>query len=394
MGTTCTANGSCSRCGATQAAYGHNYTDFIYCDAAHPHGVYKQCYNCGNKVYNGMYQAKIHGDGSWGSGTCPDCGTHTWGSVEYETAHPHAAYQDCVCRSTRSLGYDYSGDYPGCASCIEREVDIICQVDTSYQTEYGINYDFNISSTMSKVAYPFYNRWGIILNPSTVNVSNLSIDSCALGYDTICELDANTCGATCENNINSDHEKNLYRNFYEIIRDYDIFPYDLMLTASASKMCYTNDANVHSSGILGLGSVSGDYALVKNNQSRGMMLNENLNEAEIEGIANSIKLVWSRNDDGKKLLEYGIRNMALKPLDEAGLYYYMDVSYPTQPDEVLTILIYWVQDGMRFNLQVPIELYNQITGTDIKYLDSKADDSAQLLSEIPPEFTVTKVELS
>ena len=91
-----------------------------YCEASHPHAYYRTCKLCGEKIYDGTYGSKNHGDGSWGSGTCPQCGDHEYtgqscttggtcvcgatapalghnlyGVTASETAHPHYYYKDC-----------------------------------------------------------------------------------------------------------------------------------------------------------------------------------------------------------------------------------------------------------------------------------------------------------
>ena len=71
------------------AACSHSSLGTQYCDADHPHAYYKTCKSCGQKVYTGGYATKAHGDGSRGSGTCPSCGTHSYGTTYSEATHPH-----------------------------------------------------------------------------------------------------------------------------------------------------------------------------------------------------------------------------------------------------------------------------------------------------------------
>jgi hypothetical protein len=78
---------------------------------------YQQCYRCGDAEYTGGTATKAHGDGSWGSGTCPDCGTHTWTIAGYEASHPHKEIQACYCGASGYTGNYYSGHYPDCDSC-------------------------------------------------------------------------------------------------------------------------------------------------------------------------------------------------------------------------------------------------------------------------------------
>ena len=63
------------------------------------HAEYYECYNCHYTKNLGTYVYKDHGSGSYGSWTCPDCGSHTW-VLDYE--------QDATC--TRNGYREYSCD--------------------------------------------------------------------------------------------------------------------------------------------------------------------------------------------------------------------------------------------------------------------------------------------
>ncbi len=103
------------------ASCSHSSLGPRYCEATHPHEYYNQCTLCGVKIYTGEYATKNHGNGAWGSWTCPDCGTHTYtgrscttegvcacgatigayehlynSTIQYETVHPHRAYMTCT----------------------------------------------------------------------------------------------------------------------------------------------------------------------------------------------------------------------------------------------------------------------------------------------------------
>ena len=124
VGRTCERPGTCA-CGDTVPAAGHVYSP-IYSEAAHPHKYYEECSVCHYIHYTGGHATKNHGDGTWGSGTCPDCGTHTYvgktcttngacacgaileavghtpeGSVYYENEHPHRYFKVCSTCSGR-----------------------------------------------------------------------------------------------------------------------------------------------------------------------------------------------------------------------------------------------------------------------------------------------------
>lgn len=114
---TCTKDAACY-CGTTLPAYGHSYGE-VYSEATHPHRYYKRCSRCNTVTYTGGNATKLHGDGAWGSGTCPSCGSHqyigqsctnqgvcacgakllalghTYGPQYCTAEHPHRYYKQC-----------------------------------------------------------------------------------------------------------------------------------------------------------------------------------------------------------------------------------------------------------------------------------------------------------
>ena len=102
-GRTCVDKGVC-KCGATISAYGHTIGGVQYSDAEHPHPYFKYCTVCGDRVYIGGIAVKNHGDGTWGSGTCPECGTHSF------VGQSCTADGVCACGDTISkLGHTLEG---------------------------------------------------------------------------------------------------------------------------------------------------------------------------------------------------------------------------------------------------------------------------------------------
>lgn len=85
-------------------------------------------------------------------------------------------------------------------------------------------------------------------------------------------------------------------------------------------------------------------------------------EEEIARISNTIKLEWIRNEIGEDLLKNTIEQFNLKEFG-GGVFYY-DISYPTQPESVLAKSFFWVSEGYRFNLDVPIEMYRMIENNE------------------------------
>lgn len=164
------------------------------------------------------------------------------------------------------------------ASAYANPVDILCLMDSSYRSEYTSPSN-NLSTTMTNAEYPFKNRWNITFNKTFMNVNNIPIDYCSLSYSSNCT--SSTCGSSCVNSTStSNHHKNIYRNFYKVKNDISISGYDLMLTVSSSNLCYQKNG-AHSTGILGLGDVSGSHVFVKNNTTRGMKLNVRVIQHEL-----------------------------------------------------------------------------------------------------------------
>lgn len=124
-GLSCDEAGYCI-CGAAVSAYGHTFYHEIYYEVEHPHWSFRACLQCDAKSYTGDTITKNHGDGSWGSGTCPDCGSHSFspgtctslgecvcgaldpnpshspGTVTYyENTHPHSDFRMCTACGTK-----------------------------------------------------------------------------------------------------------------------------------------------------------------------------------------------------------------------------------------------------------------------------------------------------
>jgi hypothetical protein len=85
-------------------------------------------------------------------------------------------------------------------------------------------------------------------------------------------------------------------------------------------------------------------------------------EEEIARISNTIKLEWIRNEIGEDLLRNTVEQFNLKEYSN-GVFYY-DISYPTQPESILAKSFFWVSEGYRFNLDVPIEMFRLIENNE------------------------------
>ena len=91
----------------------------VYVEVAHSsrgHANYNECNACHYVQYLGTYTTKSHGSGAYGSGTCPDCGSHTWVLQSQQaatcTSNGYRSYS-CACGQTKSEtiysgGHNYS----------------------------------------------------------------------------------------------------------------------------------------------------------------------------------------------------------------------------------------------------------------------------------------------
>ena len=66
--------GNCPSCG--KYSFQGTYVEVAH--SSRGHANYNECYACHYVQYLGTYTYKSHGAGAYGSGTCPDCGSHTW----------------------------------------------------------------------------------------------------------------------------------------------------------------------------------------------------------------------------------------------------------------------------------------------------------------------------
>ena len=104
--------GNCPSCG--KYSFQGTYVEVAH--SSRGHANYTECNSCHYVQYLGTYTTKSHGSGAYGSGTCPDCGSHTW-VLDYEsaatcTSNGYRSYS-CVCGQTKSetiyaSGHSYS----------------------------------------------------------------------------------------------------------------------------------------------------------------------------------------------------------------------------------------------------------------------------------------------
>ena len=147
--------GSCPSCGKNTLQGG-------YCEASHPHADYSQCNACGHVVYTGTYTTKNHGDGSWGSGTCPDCGGHAYyysGTTDATCTERGYDTYTCACGSyyTQSFsakGHSYYSSYSSYSDSEHYYTEgcYNCSYSSSYYESHSLSYGSwsNYSSTQHR----------------------------------------------------------------------------------------------------------------------------------------------------------------------------------------------------------------------------------------------------
>ena len=104
--------GNCPSCG--KYSFQGTYVEVAH--SSRGHANYNECYLCHYVQYLGTYTYKSHGAGGYGSGTCPDCGSHTWVLQSQQastcTSNGYRSYS-CACGQTKSetiyaSGHNYS----------------------------------------------------------------------------------------------------------------------------------------------------------------------------------------------------------------------------------------------------------------------------------------------
>ena len=104
--------GNCPSCG--KYSFQGTYVEIAH--SSQGHANYNECYACHYVQYLGTYTYKSHGAGGYGSGTCPDCGSHTWVLQSQQaatcTSNGYRSYS-CACGQTKSetiyaSGHSYS----------------------------------------------------------------------------------------------------------------------------------------------------------------------------------------------------------------------------------------------------------------------------------------------
>ena len=93
--------GNCPSCG--KYSFQGTYVEVAH--SSRGHANYNECNSCHYVQYLGTYTTKSHGSGAYGSGTCPDCGSHTWVLQSQQaatcTSNGYRSYS-CACGQTKS----------------------------------------------------------------------------------------------------------------------------------------------------------------------------------------------------------------------------------------------------------------------------------------------------
>ena len=104
--------GNCPACG--KYSFQGTYVEVAH--SSRGHANYNECNSCHYVQYLGTYTTKSHGSGAYGSGTCPDCGSHTWVLQSQQaatcTSNGYRSYS-CACGQSKretiyATGHSYS----------------------------------------------------------------------------------------------------------------------------------------------------------------------------------------------------------------------------------------------------------------------------------------------
>ena len=104
--------GNCPSCG--KYSFQGTYVEVAH--SSRGHANYNECNSCHYVQYLGTYTTKSHGSGAYGSGTCPDCGSHTWVLQSQQaatcTSNGYRSYS-CACGQSKretiyATGHSYS----------------------------------------------------------------------------------------------------------------------------------------------------------------------------------------------------------------------------------------------------------------------------------------------
>ena len=139
--------------------------------------------------------------------------------------------------------------------------------DQSYLNMYS-NQPSYINSTMTNVNYPFKNKWNIQISPSYYNTTGMPLESCSLGYFTVCTY--SNCGNTCQNSYTTpNHHKNFDYNCYFAQATYGYSGWDLALAVSSATLCHIHGSGHDTCGLGMVPSVGSDFAMTKLTTGRG-----------------------------------------------------------------------------------------------------------------------------
>ena len=91
-----------------------------------------------------------------------------------------------------------------------------------------------------------------------------------------------------------------------------------------------------------------------------------IEERESAIIRNKIKLAWTREEEAELLLNGLIENLGL--IEYSNGLFYFDITFPTESETVLAKSFFWLSDGIRFNLDIPIEIFDNIPRDDVSII--------------------------
>lgn len=102
-------------------------------------------------------------------------------------------------------------------------------------------------------------------------------------------------------------------------------------------------------------------------------------DSGINELLGTVTFEWTREEGGPELLKHTIEQQKLLPYKADMNIYYSDIYWPDEPGTILGKQFFWVQDGFRFMMYVPLPLLKEetiikarkvsITASDVEKMD-------------------------
>lgn len=79
-------------------------------------------------------------------------------------------------------------------------------------------------------------------------------------------------------------------------------------------------------------------------------------DSDMDELLDTVTFEWTREEDGPELLKHTIEQQKLLPCKFGSAIYYSDIYRTAEPGTILGKQFFWVQDGFRFMMYVPLSI--------------------------------------